>query len=429
MTSVRVLGCLATVALSVVALGGSTGEQVAWAPGLPAALEQAKARKVPLLVVVNMDAERGNDAMVAEVYTAAAVREACKRCVTTIASLGKHAALDAGGRSVCSRFGSVTCAEHQATEKVVREDWLKRKPEETVDSPRHMFLTPEGRLLFERVWTLDAEELTKLIDRAVRACAPESLAAWDTTPARLARVAEPLACVRAEALRALLAMKDAAVDAQLLDLVRKSDKEDLVRDVLSGMSAELSIARGDGIRKLLAAPSAAARAGAVAAIARLKAADAFDTFCGALAKEKNLEVKCVLVRALAVCGGEPAKARDTLLKHAKSGDPVVRVHAVVALAPWAAEGVVFEALRKMPGNDKLPEHLRAAACWMLGLSGRAEAGAELEAAAESRAEVLKHAATRARARLQPGAPPDPNYLHLRGWIAPLSVYLQGERQE
>lgn len=400
-------------------------EQIVWARGLPAAQAEALQRKVPLLVVLNMDRERGNDAMVAEVYTAPAVREAAKRCVATIASIGKHAeALDPrAGRAACGRFGSVTCAEHQATEEVVRRDWLKKGPKDDVDSPRHILCAPDGRLLFERVWTLEAAELVRLIDRAVIACVPETLAAWDTVEARLARVAEPLECVRLSALRDLLAPHDAAVDAKLFDLVRKSENEALVRDVVGAMARDMTPSRDEGIRKLLAAPSAPVRMEAAAAVASGRAKDAFDVLLAAFGREKHQDVRCVLLRALAVCGGDPAKARDVLLKHAKSGDAIFRTHAIAALAPWAKEDAVVDAVTKLPAHEKSPDQLRAAACWLLGLSGRSDLGFVMKAARESPGELLSITAKSATARLESGNA-DPRYMNLRRWFAPLSVGLQ-----
>lgn len=414
-------GCL--VAFATVALAAPP-EQLAWAPGLAAAQEDARQRKVPLLVVLNMDDERGNDRMVAEIYTAPEVRAAAKKCAVTIASLGKHSEVDdpKRGCKVCSRFGLVTCDEHRATEKTLREEWLKCGPKDNVDSPRHVFRAPDGRLLFERVWTLEAEELQQLIDRAVLACAPDSLAAWDTTDARLHRAFEPIGCVRSSALKDLLGPKDPVVDAKLFDLARHTDSDEAARDVVRAIAADMTPTRSEGMRKLLAAPAAPVRMQAAAGIAALKEKDAFDVLVAAYGREKSADVKCMMLRALAVSGGDPAKTREIVLKAAKSGEGPVRVHGVVALAPWAKEDAVVDAIRKYPANDKLPENLRAAAAWTLGLSGRKEIAQDLKPLTEEKTEILKRAAQAAIARLTTGSE-DPNYMYLRAWVAPLSVSL------
>jgi len=413
-------------------------EQLAWLPGLAAAQEDAKTRKCPLLVVLNMDGEGGNERMLAEVYATPALKDAAKKCAVTIASLGKHKEIDDAklGRKVCSRFGRVSCAEHQATEKIVREEWLKRGPKDDVESPRHIFRAPDGRALFERVWTVEAEELVKLIDRAVAACAPDSLAAWDTTDARLARAFEPLRCIRQAALTDLLAAKDAAADAKLVELLKKTDNEEAAGGAVRALAADVTPTRGDALKKLLSAPSSVVRMNAAAAVASLHDKDAFALLSSALDREKAGETKCMILRSLAVCGGDAGKTRDALLHHAKGEDAQLRAHALVALAPWAKEDAVVDAVRKWPANDKLPDNVRAAAAWTLGWSGKKEIADELRAAAAERDkprrppgaagapkwDVVKNACEAAAGHLT-GALDDEKLRGLSEWIAPLRVAL------
>lgn len=412
------LACLAVSA----AARAAPPEQIAWAPGLAAAQESAKARNVPLLVVLNMDAERGNDAMVAEVYTAPAVREAAKKVSATVASIGRHPEADAGGRKVCSRFGHVTCDEHRATEEVVRKEWLRRGEKDDIESPRHIFRAPDGQLLFERVWTLDAVELVALIDRAAKCCTPEILAAWDTPKARLERVSDPLACLRQAALADLLGARDPKLDQQVADLAKRTERTDVASDVIQALGASGTPERAALVRGLLAAAAPEVRNEAAAAVARQKSKEAADALLAAFGKEKQEETKAVLLRAYAVAGGDAPKTRDFVLRHAKGGDEKLRVHAVLALAPWAKDDPVVDAVRRLPANEKAPDLLRAAACFLLGLSGRKECAADLKPATESRHETLKRTAFAAIQRLESGKD-DPNYLWLPSWIAPLPVRL------
>ncbi len=394
-----------------------------WAHGIEAAQAEAKARNVPFLAILVLEGEPGNEAMLAEVHTLPAVREAMKKCVVTIASIKRHAGVaDAAGRSICSRFGGVTCDEHCGAEETIRRDWLKKGPKDDIFCPRHIFRGPDGRLLFERVQTLDAVELVKLIERAVAYSTPESLASWDTVPARLKRASDLARCVRLAALTDLLAPKDAAIDAQVFDVIRKCEIGEVVEDLIGGVARDMTPSRADGLRKLLAAPSQKTRMHAAAALLRDRCQATWDALAAAAAKEKRAEVLGVFVRALPLAGGDAAKTRDLLLKFAKSGDAEARAHAITALAPWAAEDVVVEAVRKLPVNEKVPDVVRMAAAWLVGLSGRKELAAELKPLEEERSENLKRIGAAAARRL--GGEEDAGYHQMTWWFAPLAVGLR-----
>lgn len=394
-----------------------------WAHGIAAGQAEAKARNVPLLVILVLEGEPGNEAMLAEVHTLPAVREAMKKCVVTIASIKRHAGVaDAAGRSICSRFGGVTCDEHCGAEETVRRDWLKKGPKDDIFCPRHIFRGPDGRLLFERVQTLDAVELVKLIERAVAYSTPESLASWDTVPARLKRATDVARCVRLAALADLLAPKDVALDAQVFDLIRKCEIGEIAEDLIWGVASEMTPTRADGLRKLLTAPSPKARMHAAAAVLRDKGTATWDALAAAAAKEKRGDVLGVLLRALPLAGGDAAKTRDLLLKFAKSGEAEGRAHAITALAQWATEDVVVDAVRKLPANEKAPEAVRMAASWLVGLSGRKELAADLKPVEEERSENLKRVAAAAARRL--GGEEDAGYHQMTWWFAPLAVGLR-----
>lgn len=394
-----------------------------WAHGIAAGQAEAKARNVPFLVILVLEGEPGNEAMLADVHSLPAVREAMKKCVVTIASIQRHTGVpDAAGRSVCSRFGGVTCDEHCGAEETIRRDWLKKGPKDDIFCPRHIFRGPDGRLLFERVETLDAVELVKLIERAVAYSTPESLASWDTIPARLKRASDLARCVRLTALADLLAPKDPAIDAQVFDVIRKCEIGEIAEDLIGGVARAMTPTRADGLRKLLAAPSPKTRMQAAAGVLRDKGTATWDALAAAAAKEKRADVLGVFLRALPLAGGDAAKTRDLLLKFAKSGDAESRAHAITALAQWAAEDAVVEAVRKLPTNEKAPESVRMAAAWLVGLSGRKDLAADLKPLEEERSDNLKRVGAAAARRL--GGEDDAGYHQMTWWFAPLAVGLR-----
>jgi hypothetical protein len=359
------------------------GAKVRWATSVTTALAEAKTKGVPVLVAINMDDERGNDHMVEKVYTDAAFVAAAARCVCTIGSLGSHDQVtDATtGRKVCARFGSLSCADHQGVERVVRSEWLKRKPHEDVTSPQHFFLAPDGRRLFSRTWQVEAKELVALLARAKELSTPESLASWDTLEGRLARAGDPFRPVREGALRDLAAAKDAAVDGKLAALAKGSPDGEIACDVLAAFALSMTPERTALASSLLGAKSPEVRMSAAVALEASKDPSAGPALAGALAKEKDDGARGVLYRALSGCSPADPATRAAVLAGLKEKDAVLP-HVLVALAPWAKDEEVVAALQPVAfGKD--PWTVRAAACWTLGMSGRFELAPKLRQVKDS----------------------------------------------
>ena len=97
-------------------------------PSLDAAFARAKREKIPVMVCVVMDNEPANDTVARTYYRDPELGNLSKHAACVIASVGTHAETDEVNgdttRRVCTRFGSVTCAEHQALENEARKRWL-----------------------------------------------------------------------------------------------------------------------------------------------------------------------------------------------------------------------------------------------------------------------------------------------------------------
>jgi len=353
-------------------------DSVRWAPSIEKGLEEAKARGVPLLVALNMDNERGNDAMVEKVYPDPLVVAAAAKCVCTIGSIGNHGSRKdpVTGRMVCERFGSLTCAEHRAVEKIVREQWLKKGRVEDVISPQHFFVAPDGRRLFQRTWQVEPKELADLLDRARSLSGPEALAARDTPEDRLKRAGDPLRPVRDEAIGALAALKDPAMDERLAALAKSAADEGVAVSVLDGFAAAMDPARVAAAAGFLAAKPDAVRMHAAVALEASKDPAALKALVSALGREKDARVKGVLYRSISGCAPGDASARAAVLGGLKERAEGVKPHAIVALAPWARDPQVIAALKSV-AFGKEDWRVRAAACWTLGLSGQSEIAAKL----------------------------------------------------
>lgn len=425
----RVLLAAAVAGAGGPAAAAPAAPKIHWATSVQAGLEEAKGKGLPLLVALNMDNERGNEAMVEKVYTDPAFVAAAAKCVCTIGSMGSHDQVPdaARGRRVCAKFGSLSCAEHQAVERVIRTDWLKVKVDVDVNSPQHFFLAPDGRRLFQRTWTLDAKELAALMARARELCAPESLAAWDTKEGRLARAADPLRPVREGALRDLAAMKDPEVDAKLTALAKGSADEEVACDVLDAFAGAMTPDRAALAASLLGAKSPAVRMHAAVAVEASKDPGAAKTLGAALAKERVDEVRGVLYRAVAGSAPGDAAARGILLGGLKEKDEVLP-HVLVALGPWAKDLEVVAPLKAL-AHGKDPWRVRAAACWTLGMSGKVDLAPGLrEIKDEEKRSGLSYVAKMAARRLD-GDFDETEYRRSLRRFAPTPVRHPGDPEE
>jgi HEAT repeat protein len=369
---------LLTLTLLAVALasGGpaaaqQAGEQPAWAVSIEAGLADAKAKGQALMVALNMDKERGNQQMVDEVYTSPEFHEAAKHCVVAVASLYQHPAKRGANGQVCARFGSVTCAQHQAIEKTVRHDWLGRGPKDEVESPRHIFVSPAGKILFQRVWTVDAPTLASLMKRASELCTADRLAKWDTLDGRLERAADPIAAVREAALAELVAANDPAIDERLVKLAKAPGT---APGVAGAVYAAFVGAATPERRKLgqsgLTDKQPDVRVQVAHALEKLAPEESIPALLAQAAREKDDRARGEMYRALGTLGGLPKKdprVEKLLLKAISTSGDGARGHAAVAIAPWAAEPAVKTELKKiiLQGDS---QDMRSAAIWALGWS-------------------------------------------------------------
>lgn len=383
----------------------------AWAASIEAGLAAATSKGQALMVALNMDRERGNQQMVDEVYTSPEFHDAAKHCVVAIASLFEHPAQRGGRGSVCARFGTVTCAQHQAIEKTVRHDWLGRGPKDEVESPRHIFVAPSGKILFQRVWTVDAPTLAALMKRASELCTPGRLAQWDTVEGRLERAADPIPAIREIAVAELIAANDPAIDARLVKLAKAAGT---APGVAGAIWAAFVGAATPERRKLglagLSDRQPEVRVQVAHAFEKLAPEEALPPLLAQAAKEKDDRARGEMYRALGVLGVRPekdARVAKLLLKAVASSADGARAHAAVAIAPWASEAAVKAELRKIVVQGD-SQDLRSSAIWALGWSGDkalADEFAKLREGLTLRDWKVRTALESARSKLTGGDPP------------------------
>jgi HEAT repeat protein len=333
-----------------------------WAGSIEDGLAEAKERGVALMVALNMDRERGNQEMVDEVYTSEEFHEAAKSCVIAMASMWEHST-----SGTCPRFGHVTCEQHRVIEDTVRRDWLGKTPKDDVESPRHFFLAPNGKILFQRVWTMKAKDLAELMQRASELCTPGRLEAWDTLEGRMERAFDPIASVRDIALAELIAENDPEIDAALAARAKKEKDANVVGSVLAAYATADTPERRALVHDALKHKAPEVRMRVALAMRQSGSDEHLKPLLARVGKEKDEKAKATMCRAIGALGPEDAKVRKALVKALGDKQELVREQAAVAIAPFATEKAVKAGLRKilLAGGS---QDTRMAAAWALGHS-------------------------------------------------------------
>lgn len=331
-----------------------------WAPSIEEGLAEAKKRGVAFMVALNMDRERGNQQMVDEVYTSEEFHAAADKCVIAIASMFEHSKAGA-----CPRFGHVTCEQHRMIEDTVRRDWLGRGPKDDVESPRHFFLAPNGKILFQRVWTMTAKDLSDLMTRASELCTPERLEVWDSLEGRMERAFDPIAAVRDIALAELIAENDPEIDEALAERAKKEKDPDVVGSVMAAYAGADTPERRELAHDALKHKAPEVRMRVALAMRRSGSDEHLKPLLDRVGKEKDEKAKASMCRAIGALGPEDAKVRKALVKALGDKEELVREQAAVAVAPFATDKSVKSALQKilLQGGS---QDVRMAAAWALG---------------------------------------------------------------
>lgn len=371
---------LAALLLSLVP--GKDG--IAWQPSLEGALATAREQHKPVLLAVNMDGERANDQMAAEVYGDPQVLELAARCVAVVASSGQHSA----GEVPCPRFGAVTCREHRSVDAEARKLYLKADDAGEVIAPQHVLIAPDGKVILSVPYAIRADELAWCLREALvevdRASAPPPVPGAHA-PKRLLRggVIDPTAA--GEGSGGLLT-REAALELikELRKGVRGPERESGIRRLLRVDESEaVEFVRQELGQAGGARASGEARAGRVAqlvhrigvvspprfwevaadfatsadlslrseaavALEQLAAPDSLKTVKSALRKEREPAVERLWLRALASVGAAESDARRAVLKEAAGAkDASSRANAIVALGWLETHPDVDAALTKL----------------------------------------------------------------------------------
>jgi len=348
---------------------------VAWAADFDAAFRRAKQTDTPIMVFLTMNGDATNEEIARVTMRHPDVIRESRKFICLVSCPGDHGHKD----GVCSRFGHVSCAAHARVEGRVRGELLQTA---SVQCPQWIFYAPDGKtVVLRHVWKLSAAELRDKMRRAAKLATKrgESGARDPMFDAMAKEAGGGHMGRRREALRGLMGIEDPRVVAFLNKTA--SGRSSRVRRLEAIMT--MGEARQERFLPVLVAllrsKDGATRAHAAVALEKLADPDSSAPLLGALESEKRPEVRANLLRALMVCGEQPAILRGmkVLLKRGGKLDRLC--------AMWAASQVVPDETVK-----------RAIGRFMKSSSGQLRAAAYLAAGAQGLDEWEGHISKRAR---------------------------------
>jgi HEAT repeat protein len=359
------------LALSLLFLQGASAERIVWRGGLESALEKAKAEKLPLMIAFNMDGEWANDSMVNEVYRDAKVVGRSRKFLCLVASKDDHEAVKEGDRSVCSRFGSVTCEEHKEVEKAARRLFLGGRT--LVNAPQHVFVAPSGLLLFRREWLISADGLATLMARALKEAEVDPGAVAESLPAGsfdrekwLESAREKGIEKQRDRLERLVGLDHPDAQALLEDEFERTPGPGRV-EVLRAMGEPGYERALPFLQKVAAGRDGLLRRHAIVSLEIVGSGKVVDPLLEAAKRESDKAILKELLRALAKLGPSRKEVADLVYKRASDADARLRANALVAATDLDDTARARELARKALG-DKSPD-VRACAVYSLGLIG------------------------------------------------------------
>jgi hypothetical protein len=349
---------------------------IEWQTEYAGAFELAKERDTIVFLAVNMDGERANDTAAKKLYKDKTIVGLAAGTVNMIASKFVHTKSGA-----CSRFGTISCAEHQKVDIKARGAIFNPDGDAEVIAPHHVFLDKDGKVLLSVAYGVQNSELAWCFTTAQRLAYPDREVPF-TKGARA-----PKRLVMGDVARgaggAALPLTEEQLEKTIDDLNSAKRFEDRARfvymllatdhpDAIKAVERELISAsaggggRGggmgggaDGVSRLTKAKQdlihrigifspasywsaltpqlfvqeALTRQETAVALEQLAVADSLKDLRKAFKKEENVDVRRAMVRAMGSAGAGDSSTRKALTALAKSNkDQNLQLNAIFAIA-------------------------------------------------------------------------------------------------
>jgi hypothetical protein len=365
--------------IGLVARTPAQAPQIAWQPDYDAAFKQAAAEKKPLFIVFLMNDEVANDEVATSHLRDPEVVALTKNMVSMIACLGGHDEAAPSGTASqpahgCSRFGAVTCAQHQQIESKARDQFMDSP---RVATPQFLVVAPDGKtILLRHVYLLPVADLVSKLKVALAIHDPVKGAAVLSkvraeTDEILKQADGKNSAKRQEALQKLATSDDPRVIDFLIKQTAESVDETKRLEAVQAMGT-----RGNGkvlpvLHKLLTSGSNQLKIAVARALESLGMPESAPSILAAIRKESKTMVRARLVAALVACDAITPTHRAFIVGMIKSTALTDRLSAIRASGKLRLDDDLKKALLAAASDTNTP--VRGAAYWALAKHNVAEA--------------------------------------------------------
>ena len=369
---------------------------IEWQSEYAAAFELAKERDTIVFLAVNMDGERANDTAAKKLYKDKTIVAWSASTVNMIASKFVHSK-----SGTCSRFGVVSCAEHQKVDIKARGAIFNPDGDAEVIAPHHVFLDKDGKVLLSVAYGVQSVELAWCFTTALRLAYPDREADFSKgarAPKRLVMgdvargaggTARPLTEEELEkTIDDLNSAKRVEDRARFVYMLLATDHPDAIKSVerelisasVGGGGRGGGLGGGDGSDRLTKAKQdlihrigvfspasywsaltpqlfvqdALTRQETAVALEQLAIAASLKDLRKAFKKEENADVRRAMVRAMGSAGSGDSGTRKSLSALAKSNkDQNLQLNAIFAIANQGDDKSVRKMFEAILAEDKV----------------------------------------------------------------------------
>lgn len=372
---------------------------IQWCENYADTLARGAAESKVVMLALNMDGERANNTMAQITYKDREVVGLTAEVLCVVGSAYTH-----NSSGTCSRFGTVSCADHQTVEKASRSGELARDPGGLSIAPQHVFIGPDGKVILSVPYLISKAELSWCLVEAQRSLDPEiklKLPSGARPPKRLVQegvlvLAKSTGKTERPARSVGPATLEEALD--LIDKLRKGGrgtgkiqslarimtcdedepreftmqqlrgglgkKPGRLRDLVHTIGVTAPASYWEVVAEYASNHDPMMREEAAAALEQLASPESVKIISKVLKKEKDGRIRGTWLRALASAGAGESKVRSAVLKaFKKEKDHEAKTGAIVALGYLVAHKDVDDAIKEAFASQD-HDQLLAAACAM-----------------------------------------------------------------